>query len=85
MSFVVLISSIFAFIAGSGMTAVAFLIRSKNRTTCKNCVHRNAPECPFSHLEKVDSAELIYQRKTDRPDDFYCKEAQCIGAGAKRK
>lgn len=49
----------------------------KPHTTCKDCVHRNKEKCPFYHLKQNERIDTIsYQWRTDRPDDFYCKEAQ---------
>lgn len=75
MSFIVLVSSLLAFAAGVCVTALAVLLRRKKKITCQHCARRHLPECPLSHLEQVDGAELFYRRKTNCPDDFYCKEA----------
>ena len=58
----------------------------KPHTTCKDCVHRNKQECPFYHLKEIKYIDHTeYQWTTGKDDDFYCKEAQNIGLGTKRK
>ena len=56
----------------------------KPHTTCKDCVHRNKQECPFSRFTSDVTGNAVFWI-TDKPDDFYCKEAQNIGLGTKRK
>lgn len=44
--------------------------------TCQDCVHRNTDKCPFYHLKQDERIDQIgYRKCTDKPDDFYCKEA----------
>ena len=47
----------------------------KPHTTCKNCVHRNKKECPFSHIECDVTGDSIFWH-TNKQDDFYCKDAK---------
>lgn len=42
--------------------------------TCKDCVHRNKESCPLSHFAFDEFNHPA--RKTDTPDDFYCREAK---------
>ena len=47
----------------------------KPHTTCKDCVHRNKKECPLSRFSSDVTGNAIFWI-TDRPDDFYCKDAK---------
>lgn len=58
----------------------------KPHTTCKDCIHRDTDQCPFYHLKPDERVDRIgYRKCTDKPDDFYCKEAQDRGVAARRK
>lgn len=46
----------------------------KPHTTCKDCVHRNKQECPFSRFTSDVTGNVVFWI-TDKPDDFYCKDA----------
>lgn len=52
--------------------------------TCKDCAHRNKKECPLSHIDCDVTGDCIFWH-TDKPDNFYCKEAQKIVVGQDRK
>ena len=71
-----------------GFLLCSVLVASKDppkpHTTCKDCVHRNKKECPFSHIECDVTGDSIFWH-TNKQDDFYCKEAQDIGLATKRK
>lgn len=56
----------------------------KPHTTCKNCVHRHKEECPLSHIDCDVTGDCIFWH-TDKPDNFYCKEAQKNVVGQDRK
>lgn len=72
-----------------GFLLCSVLVASKDppkpHTTCKDCAHRNKKSCPLSHFCKHETTGEIIGYHTDKPDDFYCKEAQNIGLGTKRK
>ena len=64
-----------------GFLLCSVLVASKDppkpHTTCKDCVHRNTDQCPFYHLKPDERIDQIgYRKCTDRPDDFYCKDAK---------
>lgn len=71
-----------------GLGIFALLNASKDppkpHTTCKDCVHRNQKECPFSRFTSDVTGNAVFWI-TDKSDDFYCKEAQNIELGTKRK
>lgn len=62
-----------------GYLICAVLSANKNapepHITCKDCVHRNKKPCPLSHFCKHETTGEIIGYHTDKPDDFYCKEA----------
>ena len=61
-----------------GFLLCSVLVASKDppkpHTTCKDCVHRNKQECPFSRFNSDVTGDAVFWI-TDKPDDFYCKDA----------